>query len=159
MLFNGDTQPVTDAAPTSVPRSELPPLEVETPEVTAEADRLCPTLMGRLPLALGVSQARPVRSASPYAGAWGEPPIVLRCGVPRPAGLAADSQLVQINGVAWFTEAGPDATLWTAVDREVYVDVRVPSEQASAPIALLSEAIGERLPAFDQPSVAPTPTR
>ncbi|MEJ7705186.1 MAG: DUF3515 domain-containing protein [Geodermatophilaceae bacterium] len=156
LLFNRGRESEPD--PVS-PRAELPILEVETPEVTPDADRLCPTLMGGLPLTLADSRARPVRSASPYAAAWGDPPIVLRCGVPRPPGLAADSSVFEINGVAWFTEPGEDDTVWTAVDREVYVDVRVPSGQASGPVALLSVVITDRLPMISQPSASPTPTR
>ncbi len=154
-LFDGD-EPAPTAQP---PRAELPVLEVPTPEVTADADRLCPTLMGGLPLTLADSPARPVRSASPYAAAGGDPAIVLRCGVPRPEALAADSDLILINGVTWLTEPGADDTRWTAVDRDLYVDVRVPSGQASGPVALLSAVITDRLPAAGQPSAAPTPTR
>ncbi|MDQ3463184.1 MAG: DUF3515 domain-containing protein [Actinomycetota bacterium] len=158
-MFNSGGEPEPEPAPPSAPRAELPALEVETPEVTPDADRLCPTLMGGLPLVLADSQARPVRSASAYAAAWGDPPIVLRCGVPAPPELAADSSLLQINGVAWFTEPGEDGTVWTAVDREVYVDVQVPSGQASGPVALLSEVITDRLRPASRPSASPTPTR
>jgi len=131
---------------------------VETPEVTPDADRLCPTLMGGLPLALADSPARPVRSASAYAAAWGEPPIVLRCGVPRPAALAADSSLLLVNGVDWFVEPGSD-TVWTSVGRGVYVDVRVPSGQAAGPVALLSAVIDERLPPITASDASPAPSR
>lgn len=156
MVLNGDRL-TPEPAPASAPRAELGILEVETPEVTADAERLCPSLMDGLPLTLSDSPARPVRSTSPYAAAWGEPAIVLRCGVPRPPALAADSGLLQINGVVWFTEPGSEDTVWTAVDRDVYVDVRVPSAQASGPVALLSTVIADRL-AF-RPSASTPPTR
>ncbi len=159
-MFNQGGGPSSDqAAPSSSARADLPALEVETPPVTGAADRLCPSVIGNLPLTLDDAQARPVRSASPYAVAWGDPPIVLRCGVPRPAELADDSSLLEVNGISWFVQPAGDETLWTAVDREVYVDVRVPSSRASGPVALLSGTIGEQLPLVSAPGGAATPTR
>lgn len=155
-LQAADPQP---PATSSAPRAELPPLDVETPPVTAAADRVCPGLMGGLPLLLGEAQARPVRSATPYAAAWGEPPIVLRCAVPRPAALAADSSLLVVNGVSWLSEPGEDATLWTSVDRAVYVEVSVPSSESGQLIAVVAEVVADRVPVLSGPSAAPTPTR
>lgn len=159
-MFNQAGDPSSDeATPTSAPRADLPALEVETPPVTEAADRLCPTMIGNLPLTLDDAQARPVRSASPYAVAWGEPPIVLRCGVPRPPELAVDSTLLEVNGVSWFVQPAGAETLWTAVDREVFVDVRVPTARASGPVALLGGTIDEQLPLVSAPGGAATPTR
>ncbi|CAN5305112.1 DUF3515 domain-containing protein [soil metagenome] len=151
VVLNLSTPPVDGPAsvdgPTAGPRAELPPLDVQTPEITEVADALCPGVMGGLPLLLDDAQARPVRSASAYAAAWGDPPIVLRCGVPRPAGYVVGASSLLINGVDWYAEPGADQTVWTTVDREVYVEVSVPSARASAPIATLSAVIADRLPA------------
>lgn len=139
--------PADVAGPTAGPRAELPPLDVQTPEVTAEADAACPGVMGGLPLILDDAQARPVRSASAYAAAWGDPPIVLRCGVTRPAGYVVGASTLVINGVDWYAEPGQAQTVWTTVDRGIYVEVTVPSFRASAPIATLAEVLADRLPA------------
>ena len=49
---------------------------------------------------------------------------MLVCGVDRPAGFTAGVSAIQINGVQWYVDtADPDTTVWTAVDRPVYVEV------------------------------------
>ncbi|HYT11081.1 MAG TPA: DUF3515 domain-containing protein, partial [Mycobacteriales bacterium] len=78
--------------------------------------------------------------------AWGEPAVVLRCGVTRPAALRADSQLLDINGVSWFAERRGGAEVFTTVDRPVYVEVSAPAELASEPAARLATAVGRALP-------------
>jgi hypothetical protein len=74
-------------------RADLPPLPVQVPPVTPEADASCPALMSALPLELAGESSRPVQSDSPFAYAWGDPPVVLVCGVDRPAGLEPTSGL------------------------------------------------------------------
>jgi len=159
VLNAGEPGEPGEAVPSSAPRAELPPLDVETPPVTADADRVCPGLMGGLPLLLGDAQARPVRSATPYAAAWGDPPIVLRCGVARPAALAQDSQYFGVGGVEWFTEPGDDATVWTSVDRAVYVEVSVPNSESGQLIAVVAAVVADRVPVLSGPNASPTPTR
>jgi hypothetical protein len=89
-----------------------------------------------------------VRSNSPFAYAWGDPAIVLICGVDRPAGFVASAGLIQINAVQWFVDdSDPDATLWTAVDRSVYVQLRIPSSLDSAAATELATIIAQTLPA------------
>jgi hypothetical protein len=89
-----------------------------------------------------------VRSDSPFAYAWGDPPVVLVCGVDRPAGLEPTSPLIQINGVNWFVDTGdPDVVVWTTVDRPVYVQVTVTADTDSAPVTALGPIVGNVLPA------------
>ena len=128
-------------------RADLPPLPVEVPPVTPEADASCPALMAALPLELAGEPSRPVQSDTPYAYAWGEPPIVLVCGVDRPAGLEPTSPLIQINGVNWFVDTGdPEQVVWTAVDRPVHVQVTVSADTDSAPVTALCRVINDTLP-------------
>jgi hypothetical protein len=139
---------VAEVDGTPVPeRADLPPLPVEVPPVTPEADANCPTLMGALPLELAGEQSRPVQSDSPYAYAWGEPPVVLVCGVERPAALEPTSPLITVNGVDWLVDTSdPDDIVWTAVDRPVYVRVTVSADTDSAPVAALGPVITGTLP-------------
>jgi hypothetical protein len=143
-----DDDAVADVEGTPVPgRADLPPLPVEVPPVTPEADASCPALMGQLPLELAGEQSRPVDSDSPYAYAWGEPPVVLVCGVERPATLEPTSPLIQVNGVNWLVDtSNPDSILWTAVDRPVYVQVTVSADTDSAPVTALGPVINDTLP-------------
>lgn len=132
-------------------RDDLPVLPVEVPPVTPEADASCPALMSLLPLDLTDEPSRRVQSDSPYAYAWGEPPIVLVCGVDRPVGYVVGVSAIQINGVQWYVDTSdPDTTVWTTVDRPVYVQVRLPASVDSAPVTALSTPIGQAL-AYREP--------
>jgi hypothetical protein len=129
-------------------REDLPPLPVDVPPVTPEADAACPALMGALPLELAGEQSRPVQSDSPFAYAWGDPAVVLVCGVDRPAGFDATASLIQINAVQWFVDdSDPDTVVWTTVDRPVYVQLSIPSSIDSGPATALSTLIATTLPA------------
>ncbi|SFO87327.1 Protein of unknown function [Geodermatophilus dictyosporus] len=134
---------------TSPQRAEdLPPLPVEVPAPTPEADATCPQLMQVLPLDLLGDPARLVDSDTPYAAAWGDPAVVLVCGVPQPEGLVPGEGLFTINGVTWYVDqTDPEATVWTAVDRAVYVEVSLPPDVDSAPVTALSDVLAAALPA------------
>jgi Protein of unknown function (DUF3515) len=128
-------------------RADLPPLPVDVPPVTPEADQFCRPFMEQLPLELAGEPSRPVDSDSPYAYAWGEPPVVLVCGVERPAALEPTSPLIQINGVNWLVDTSdPDRIVWTAVDRPVYVQVTVSADTDSAPVTALGQVVNQTLP-------------
>ena len=128
-------------------RADLPVLPLEVLPVTPEADAACPALMSALPLDLLGEPSRRVQSDSPFAYAWAEPPVVLICGVERPGGFVAGVSAIQINGVQWYVDTSdPDTTVWTTVDRPVYVQVTVPASVDSAPVTALTTPIAQALP-------------
>ena len=132
-------------------RADLPPLPVEVPPVTPGADQYCPAVMSGLPLELAGEPSRAVQSDSPFAYAWGEPPVVLVCGVDRPAGWVVGASAIQINGVQWYVDtADPETTVWTTVDRPVYVEVALPASVDSAPVTALTTGLAQALP-FQEP--------
>jgi hypothetical protein len=136
-------------------RADLPVLPLEVPPVTPEADATCPALMAELPLELVGEKSRRVQSDSPFGYAWGDPAVSLICGVDRPEGFAPDSALYQINGVFWFVDdSDPETTVWTAVDRPVYVELQVPATIDSGPATVLSTTIAEVLP-YQEPVSGP----
>jgi hypothetical protein len=140
-----DPADVDAGAPTQ--RADLPVLPVEVPPVTPEADASCPALMGTLPLELTGELSRRVDSASLFAYAWGEPPIVLLCGVDRPAGFVVGVSAIQIEGVQWYVDTtDPETTVWTTIDRPVYVQISLPATVDSAPVTSLSPEIAAALP-------------
>jgi hypothetical protein len=140
---------------TSTRRDDLPTLPVEVPPVTPEADASCPALMSTLPLDLAGEASRRVQSDSPYAYAWGDPAIVLVCGVDRPAGYVVGVSAIQINGVQWFVDTDdPDTTVWTTIDRPVYVQISLPSSVDSAPVTELTPQIAQALP-YREPTPGP----
>jgi hypothetical protein len=124
----------------------LGPVDVPPPRPSGQADRSCPAVISNLPVTLAGQHSRLVHSASLYVAAWGQPPLVLRCGVPRPAGLVATSALTVINGVPWLTAQHAGAVVWTAVGRPVYVELTVPTAYSSAPVVDLSAALTQALP-------------
>jgi hypothetical protein len=149
----GHPGPVAEVSGTTAPATGLPVLHVPTPPVSADAGRFCPRLVRAAPARLVGEPARTVRSASPYVRAWGDPAVVLVCGVDRPAAFVVGASLIQIDQVQWFVDTSdPDTVVWTAVDRPVYVQVRVPSSTDSASVTELTGTVSTVLPPRD-----PTP--
>jgi hypothetical protein len=81
--------------------------------------------------------------------------VTLRCGVVRPAGLRQTSELVEVNGVAWFLDERPSAYVFTATGRTAYMQVRVPASvdraAATAPLVDLAGAVKRGLPLRPSP--------
>jgi hypothetical protein len=128
-------------------RADLPVLPVDVPPVTPEADAACPALMAALPLDLQGEPSRRVDSDSPFAYAWGEPPVVLVCGVAPPDGYVVGAAAIQINGVQWYVDTSdPESTVWTTIDRPVHVQVTLPPTVDSAPVTALTIPIAGALP-------------
>jgi hypothetical protein len=136
-------------------RDDLPLLPVEAPPVTPEAEASCPELVSTLPFDLLGEPSRRVDSDSPFVYAWAEPPVVLICGVERPAGYVGGVPAIQINGVQWYVDTSdPETTVWTTVDRPVYVQVTVPASVDSAPVTALTTTIAAALP-YREPEPGP----
>jgi hypothetical protein len=147
---DGGGAPADVSGGASTAREDLPVLPVKVPPVTPEADASCPALMKTLPLELSGEQSRRVKSDSPFAYAWGDPAVVLICGVDRPAGYVVGVSSIQINGVQFYVDTtDPDTTVWTTVDRPVYVQISLPSSVDSAPVTALTPQIAQALPYRD----------
>jgi hypothetical protein len=120
--------------------------------VTVPAGRQagCERLHHALTGDLGGRERRDTEPVSERTAAWGDPPLVLRCGVRRPAGLAADSELIEVDGVAWFLAEGAPPYVFTTFGRGTYVEVRVPRStpraEATAPLVDLAPAVRKAFP-------------
>jgi hypothetical protein len=69
-----------------------------------------------LPQQLESLRARVISPRSPLVHAWGNPAVVLTCGVRPPAGYSAtSSETTGVNGVSWFEQAGAKIVVWTAL--------------------------------------------
>jgi hypothetical protein len=147
LAVNRGAVPAPNSAPPSATPAALGPVTVAPPPSSVAAARGCPAVISRLPVVLDGRHSRPAVSASPYVAAWGEPPIVLRCGVPRPPAFVRTSELSVVNGVQWLPERQPGGVRWTVVDREVYVEALVPAGATSTSVVDLSAAISQALPA------------
>ncbi|BAX91747.1 membrane protein [Mycobacterium shigaense] len=136
---------------------------VAIPDVPAPqaADPACRALSSALPQRLGDYQRAPLaQPAPPAAAAWrsgpDSEPVVLRCGLERPADFVVGAPIQVVDRVQWFRiaaqqqSAGPPAvtagrSTWYAVDRPVYVALTLPSGSGPTPIQQLSEVIDRTL--------------
>ena len=125
-------------------------MAVDAPTPAGPAADACAALTTHLP---GTVDGRDRRETEPPDGpvaAWGDPPVVLRCGVPRPASLTATSEVVVVDDVEWFLQPG-SAYVFTTVGRAANVEVRVPASvqraAATAPLVDLAPAVRGQVPA------------
>jgi hypothetical protein len=123
--------------------SVLPAVTVPAPPKPNPATQAaCVKVFAKLPVQLGQLAPRRTQTDSSFVAAWGNPAVVLRCGVAKPAvfGTAEAAQLVEVNGVLWQPDPQRDRTVYTAIDRSVYLDVTVPAG-ADQPLPLLAPAV------------------
>lgn len=140
-----------------------PVTSVTVTEKDGTADQ-CAFLVDGLPDTLDNQDKRAV-TGHPGSLAYGDPPIVIVCGVDRPEALDFGPQLTSVNGVTWLVDDSTDTsayglpgenTLWTCVDREIYIAVAVPSDATgSAVLSPISTTIADRFPSVE--SAAPSP--
>lgn len=128
----------------------LPAVSVAAPQNSSAATvSTCARVVSALPLRLAGLNLRRTESNPPSASivAWGDPPIVLRCGVARPANLnpSLSAELFYANGVLVLPTKTASATVFTVIDRAVYLDISVPRSYAQPPLGPLASAISKVL--------------
>jgi hypothetical protein len=110
---------------------------------------ICARLVDYLPPTLAGNASRVISPRSPLVHVWGDPPIVLRCGVPRPAGYdPASAEATVVNGVHWFQQIGTDDVTWTAIRRGVNLELTVPKsyDAQGAFLVALGASIDKTIP-------------
>ncbi|HEX5967111.1 MAG TPA: DUF3515 family protein [Intrasporangium sp.] len=70
----------------------------------------------------------------PSVSAWGDPPIIARCGLPAPA-PTTDSCVV-VDGVDWVVRELTDGSAAVTFGREPAIEVLVPQEHGPVPLLL-----------------------
>lgn len=147
------------AAPTSTspeppprPAGPLALVPVDAPDAGAPA---CTALVDALPAELPSNGKRlkrlPIADPAPaaaaaWAGDRGEP-VVLRCGLGKPAEYRPTAKLRQIDEVNWLPVEGDGATTWYTVDRPVYVALTIPDDAGTGVVQEMSETIATAIPA------------
>jgi hypothetical protein len=133
------------------PTGPLALVSVDAPDAgTPTCTTLANALPGELPSKdtklkrLALAEPAP-RSAAAWAGDRGEP-VVLRCGLPKPAELQPTAQLRLISDVNWLPVEGAGATTWYTVDRPVFVAVTIPEDAGTGVIQELSETVAKAVP-------------
>jgi hypothetical protein len=140
-LLTAHRRPGTPAA--SHPAGPLPAVTVAAPPSPAPAtEAACVRVFAKLPVQLGGLAPRRTDTNSSFVAAWGDPAVVVRCGMPRPAsfGTPGAAQLLDVNSVIWQPDPQKSRTVYTTVDRSVYIEVTVPAG-ADQPLPLLAAAV------------------
>lgn len=121
-----------DTAATATPSATASgPVTVGLPGTADQrAEELCRALLAQLPKALGGHAGRPVTPASAVerAAAWGDPAIVLRCGVGAPYVARGTAQVVGINGIDWVETKSGAGSVFRASGRQVAIELDVPTK-------------------------------
>ncbi|MDH4158799.1 MAG: DUF3515 domain-containing protein [Actinomycetota bacterium] len=125
------------------------PVEVAAPALAPGPAQTCARLVAALPETVAGQSSREVSPTEAAAAAWGDPPIVVRCGVAVPDGMTAQAQLFEVDGLAWYPEELPDGYRFTTYDREPRVEVVVPGAYAPeiSVVAAVGEAVRATVPA------------
>lgn len=151
-LLLGTANSGPSPAPSSAGGAVLAPVSVAAPPATdATTVSTCAQVISALPLTLAGAPLRRTVSdpASGLIQAWGDPPIVLRCGVQRPANLVPGSSvdLIEVDHSVLFDPVREgDRTVFTVVDRSVYLDVSVPTSYPQPPLGPIATAVAQALP-------------
>lgn len=136
-----------------------PPVVIPAAPAPQAASPSCRALADALPQRLGDYQRAPLAQPAPEgAAAWRSgsdaSPVVLRCGLDRPAEFVVGSPLQIVDRVQWFElAAAPQSAgdtgrfTWFAVDRPVYVALTLPAGSGPTPIQQLSEVIDRTMAA------------
>ncbi|MEV7395954.1 DUF3515 domain-containing protein [Aeromicrobium sp. NPDC092404] len=98
----------------------------------------CKSLLADLPRTVAGQDNRAVKDGN--AAAWGDPAIILRCGVETPEDLGPASRCDMVDGVGWFTESTADGYLFTTIGRDFHVSVEVPHDHEPEADALADVA-------------------
>lgn len=100
---------------------------------------ICRQIVDAVPEQVAGQDSTPVDSER--VAAWGDPRIVLRCGVTRPAALTPTSRCDDVDGIGWFTEERDGgAHVFTTIGRSPAVSVDVPPDIEPAAGALIDLA-------------------
>lgn len=84
------------------------PPTIDAPDLAAADAAACRSLVDALPDTLDGRDRVDVTGDTAYGAAWGDPAIVLTCGVGEPSGFTDTSTCVEVDRTGWFV---PDDVL------------------------------------------------
>ena len=123
-------------------------VDVAPPSPDGSATTACTALAESLPDAVRDGERRQTSPTSELTAAWGDPAVVLRCGVSSPAAYEPTAELVEVNGVEWFPEELERGYRFTTFGRSAFVEVTVPDDYRPEVNALvdLADAVDAAVP-------------
>ncbi|MFF8972112.1 DUF3515 domain-containing protein [Streptomyces sp. NPDC014995] len=124
---------------------------VAVPSPSSTVAELCRNLDQALPSTVDDLGRRDPSPASTLTAGWGNPAIILRCGVERPGKMSdQEADGVEVNGVGWLLEKqGNGSFRFTTALRRAYVEVTIPEDRTAngmAPLVDLASAIKKAIP-------------
>jgi Protein of unknown function (DUF3515) len=135
------------------------PVTLDSPPVSEGDYDTCTAFLDDLPRRLDGKERRKVNPAAALGRAWGDPAIIVRCGVEVPPEFDRLAGCEVADDVGWFVpqsvidDQGADAT-YTAVGYRPIVQVDVPHdyrpEGGAAVIAELADAVKAHLELVDE---------
>jgi len=140
---------------------QLQPVPIPSIPAPRAESRECGALMAALPESLGDYRRAPTAEPAPAgAAAWqaapDAEPVILRCGLERPAEFVVGAPIQVVDAVQWFEVTDEGRSTWFAVDRPVYIALTLPGGSGPTPIQEISDVIARRLPARP---IEPAPAR
>jgi len=94
--------------------------EIHAPELSAADAQACRDFVADLPDTLAGEESVEVTGDSEYGAAWGDPAIVLTCGVDQPPDFNDASTCIEVDETGWFV---PDDVFAAMFDGDESVDV------------------------------------
>ncbi|MFF4256081.1 DUF3515 domain-containing protein [Streptomyces sp. NPDC001663] len=118
----------------------------------AKVTKLCQNLDKVLPSKVDGQGRKDPEPASALTAGWGDPAIILRCGVDRPAEMDdPEADGVEVNGVGWLLQKQKDGSFrFTTTLRKAYVEVTIPKDRTGdgmAPLVDLAQSVKKAIPA------------
>jgi hypothetical protein len=138
-------------------RTPVPPVAIAAVPAPQAGAPQCRSLLATLPEQLGdYTRAVAIDPVPDGAAAWRPPdttggdPVIMRCGLDRPAEFVVGVPLQMVDDVQWLrlTDADTRRSTWVAVDRAVYVAITLPDGSGPTPIQTLSDVIARTMPAM-----------
>ncbi len=146
-------------------QSPAPPVVIATVPAPQAGAAECQSLLSAVPEQLGDYQRAETADPTPAgAAAWrpterpSNEPVIMRCGLDRPAEFVVGAPIQMVDDVQWFRLQDADArrSTWLCVDRPVYVALTLPDGSGPTPIQQLSAVIDKNMPAVP---IRPAPAR
>ncbi|OON71535.1 DUF3515 domain-containing protein [Streptomyces tsukubensis] len=121
------------------------------PSPDAKVTGVCRKLDKKLPEKVSGLERKDPDPQSALTAGWGDPAIILRCGVPRPGEMDdPEADGVDVNGVGWLLQKRDDDSFrLTTTLRTAYVEVTLPKERTDGglgPLTDLAEPISRTIP-------------
>ena len=98
------------------------PVAVQAPDASPD----CEPVLSAAPIRLLGELQRETTPRNAAAIAWGDPPIVLACGIDHE--VPADAQVITIEGIDWVAEETDTGTVFTTLSLVPTIQLRVPAD-------------------------------